>query len=137
MNRPASQGDMARAGNCKSVESAIREPNIATALFADIVRTDYERHGTPLYVLAWAGGASSAHVVRPAKNADDDIAIEIASIPITGIRLSHIHRVAAHLGGRGSPALLSSFPGVAALSPRVRTPVLPAFAFHFLEKSAS
>lgn len=72
-----------RAGNHKSVESAIRGPNGAAALFAGKVRTDYERHGTPLYVLVWASDQSSGHVIRPTENGTDGI--EVAVIPIKDI----------------------------------------------------
>ena len=94
-----------RAGNHKSVESAIRGPNGAAALFAGKVRTRYEVHGTPLYVLVWVDGESSGHVIRPAKNAPDGIAV--ASIPVADIERFEGRRQASE------SELAAYFPAVA------------------------
>jgi hypothetical protein len=94
-----------RAGNHKSVESAIRGPNGAAALFAGKVRTKYEVHGKPLYVLVWADGESTGHVIRPEKNAPDGIAV--ASIPVADIARFEGRRQASEL------ELAAYFPAVA------------------------
>lgn len=52
----------------RSLEAAIEGKDGAAALFARKVRTNYELHGSPLYVAVWEEGAQHGFVLAPAAN---------------------------------------------------------------------
>jgi hypothetical protein len=89
-----------RANNHKSEESAISGPNGAAALFAGKVRTDYVRHGDPLFVLVWLTGALSGKVIKPASGSADGISIA----PIPAVDIERFERC-----GAASPTELASY----------------------------
>lgn len=67
----------------KSLDSAINGKDGAAGLFSRTVRTNYEVHGEPCYVLIWEDGAQSGFVIKPDPSAPKGI--RQASIPISEI----------------------------------------------------
>jgi hypothetical protein len=55
----------------------------AAGLFAGKVRIDYERHGTPLYVVVWQSGRSTGFVVTSSSASSTGIAV--AELPVAAI----------------------------------------------------
>jgi hypothetical protein len=69
-----------KAGNHRSLESAINGKDGAAGLFAHRVRIDYQKHGEPLYVLVWEDGATTGCVIKPDKGSSTGI--RRAAVPI-------------------------------------------------------
>jgi hypothetical protein len=67
----------------KSMESAIYGKDGAAGLFAGKVRIDYERHGSPLYVLVWQSERGMGFVVTASNESPNGIAI--AELPVSTI----------------------------------------------------
>lgn len=73
-----------KVGNHTSLEKAILGKDGAVGLFARKVRIDYAKHGDPLYVLVWEGGADKGFVIRPDSNSPEGI--RVASVPMHDIQ---------------------------------------------------
>lgn len=73
-----------KAGGHKDLESAIRGPNGAAALFRGKVRIDYATHGQPLFALVWQEGASTGSLIRADASQPDGI--RIASLPMARLQ---------------------------------------------------
>ena len=69
--------------NHTSLEKAIYGIDGAVGLFAHRVRTNYEKHGEPCYVLAWLEGASNGYAIKPDASADKGV--RVASISMNDL----------------------------------------------------
>lgn len=69
-----------KAGNHSNLESAIRGPNGASALFRGKVRIDYTTHGEPLFALVWQEGAQTGSIIRAEAGQPDGI--RIVTVPV-------------------------------------------------------
>lgn len=69
-----------KARGHKSMESAIYGKDGAAGLFAGKVRIDYERHGTPLYVVVWQSGRSTGFLVK--SDSSSSTGITTAELPL-------------------------------------------------------
>lgn len=69
-----------KAANHSTLESAIRGPNGAAALFRGKVRIDYAKHGEPLFALVWQEGSSTGSLIRAEAGQPDGI--RVVSVPV-------------------------------------------------------
>lgn len=69
-----------KAANHSNLESAIRGPNGASALFRGKVRIDYTTHGEPLFALVWQEGAQTGSIIRAEAGQPDGI--RIVTVPV-------------------------------------------------------
>jgi 5-methylcytosine-specific restriction protein A len=72
-----------KAGGHGSIESAIFGRNGAAGLFAGKVRTDYARHGEPLYVVVWQSSHSTGKLIR--RGSGTSSGIDIVDIPVVDL----------------------------------------------------
>lgn len=63
-----------KVNNHRSLDAAIEGKDGAAALFRGTVRIDYEKHGAPLFVIAWEAGQSVGWLVWNDRQAPGDIA---------------------------------------------------------------
>ena len=73
-----------RRARHQSLHNAIHGKDGAAALFARKVRTNYEVHGDPLYVVVWQEGANTGSVIRP--HLANLGQVELAVVPIAQIQ---------------------------------------------------
>lgn len=64
----------------RSLQAALHGKDGAAALFAGKARIDYDKHGDPLFVLAWEQGASEGFAARPGASAG--VGVELVRVPI-------------------------------------------------------
>jgi hypothetical protein len=81
-----------KAGGHGSIESAIFGRNGAAGLFAGKVRTDYARHGEPLYVLVWQSSHSTGKLIRRSSVAASGI--DMVDIPVVDLERFDAHGAA-------------------------------------------